>query len=732
MIMTHKMFKIRRINPVSVLLSVILVFFFSACSMDDGDFAEMSELGAKGSDYIVPAEAGEVEIEVLSNQAYEMSFIEDINWASFSTTKSSGDGIFKVAYEANPGFPRMARICINAPSVARMDTVFLKQKGSIEPKMNFNMTSTTVLGSGGRVEADIDTNVDFEDITINVVYSDQSGVEWIEKNFSIESGKFVFMVDNNPSETSLRNAKIELSYVDGWGQKIISNLFLTQANALDLFGTEASFPYVRSLQGGKVTEDIYIEGYVVSDAGNMNVADCPNTTNTAIDYTMNDRTAYIQSVDGKYGFRIVTATVADNIFTRYSKVQLLLKETNIQLDENPDRYSITGVTSSMVMTSESGTEANLVKKEKYMGELTDDDIYTYVTLKDCEFPVRKGPLTPINEGYAISFNANRISKYPLLMRDIKGNSMYLMTNMKCPYRRDGSTLPYGSGTVSGVIVHETFTRFAYEDTNDEETYGNIGRYQIRHLSKEDIKLAESFDNNFSALLTEFRYCKLENGVLLATNGNNGKMISTVPSKTITATADYSYLGPIGAANIGNVNGNGVWLDDGTKLSTNASTNSDGKGAVNAGDNSAWTLNCEWWNYDRGTGDGEAWVLNLSTAGISTTQLSLQLGVMNWNITGPRFWKIEWSTHGDINGTWIPIATYSVPEAPVWGNTVMFQLPGAKTMDFPLPLNMLGHNSVYIRMKVDKNLCSDGYSYANTPITAASSSSMTYLAIRYNK
>jgi len=711
-------------------LAGILSLCLTACTMDDGDDAEMSELGATGSDYIVPATAGQVEIEVFTNQTYELSFGNGIDWASFPSTKATGDGTFTVAYEENPSFPRMVSIYIDAHAVSRSDTVFLKQQGAIQPKMDFKMSSTTVLGGGGRVEADIDTNLDMKDITINVVYSDPTGAEWIQKNFSIENGKFILNADPNPSETALRNARIELSFTDGWGEKLVSNLFLTQANALDLFGSQASFPDVRDMEGGKVTEDIYIEGYVISDAGNMNVADCPNTTTTAIDYTMNDKTAYIQSVDGKYGFRLLTATVADNIFTRYSKVQLLLKGTSVTLDTDPYRYTISGVTSDMVMTSESGTAANLVKKEKYINELTDDDIYTYVTLKDCEFPVRKGSLTPINEGYATSFNANRISKYPLLMRDIKGNSMFLMTNTKCTYRRDGSTLPYGSGTVSGIIVHERFTRYEFEDTNDEETYGYIGRYQIRHMAKEDIQLAKDLDNSFSALLTEFRYCKLENDVLLPTNGNNGRITTTVASKVITVTSDYSYLGPIGASNTGNLNGNGVIKDDGSRLSTNASTNSDGKGAVVAADYSAWSLNCEWWNSQKA--EGEGWILEFSTTGISTNQLSLQLAAMNWTIAGPRFWRIEWSTHGNNGGVWNLIDKYTVPEAPVWANTTLFQMPGYKAINVPLPLGMLGQSKVYIRLMVDKNLCSDGYSYANTPITTASSSAMNYLAIRYNK
>src|SRR5690606_36883777 len=178
-------------------------------------------------------------------------------------------------------------------------------------------------------------------------------------------------------------------------------------------------------------------------------------------------------------------------------------------------------------------------KEKYMRDLTDDDIYTFVTLKDTEFPIRKGSFTPVNEGYSPLFNANRISKYPLLMRDINGNSMFLLTNLNTSYRRDGAMLPYGSGKIAGIVVHEKFTRFEYEDASNEDDYGNIGRYQLRHVSREDIKLAPAIENSFSALLTEYQYPNISSGVAYPTTGTNGRISLSAPVN-VAATSDYSY------------------------------------------------------------------------------------------------------------------------------------------------------------------------------------------------
>lgn len=247
----------------------------------------------------------------------------------------------------------------------------------------------------------------------------------------------------------------------------------------------------------------------------------------------------------------------------------------------------------MVISQEAGSAADVPVKEKYMNELTDDDIYTYVTLKDVEFPVRKGSITPVNEGYSIGTNAHRISKYPLLVRDVNGDDMYMLTNTNCAYRSDGTRLPYGSGKISGVIVHERFSRFEWRNGADpaemeeDPTLGYIGRYQIRHQTKDDIwgQMNDSVEDSFSELLTEYRYWNpdVENKVQRPTYGTNGYFTHTYQEKYSGSPAKeylqatyqqhmfgsgtYEYLGPIGnnannlfGANFGNRNGIGVVID----------------------------------------------------------------------------------------------------------------------------------------------------------------------------
>lgn len=712
----------------------VIAFMLHACKKDNGDYVRLSELGAVVREYTVTPEAGVVSVQVYANERYNISPADSSSaWIHLDNLgEIDRDSLVNVTYDANASAPRMGKLVLFAPGSQRRDTIVIKQKGIYDPQLLFVNANASVLGKNDNVlKAILRTNVPFKQLKTEVIYLDSSK-GWISGDFNVtQDSVFSFTVKANPFQNQLRNAQIKLSYIDGWEVEHTTVLYLVQANAQDLFGSKVEFTEARTWAGDRISSDIFIEGYIVSDKAGMNMGDVAQTTATAINYAANSNTAYIESVDGRYGFRILTATAADNVFERYSKVQILLKGVSMEMETNPNRYTITGVTSAMVMSQIAGTPAALPSKEKFMATLTDDDIYTYTTIKSCELPIRKGPLTPVNEGYTPLFNAHRITKYPLLMRDQQGSSMYLLTNMNCPYRRDGAMLPYGSGTVSGVVVHETFTRFDYQDANDESQYGNIGRYQLRHVSKSDIALSEDISNSFSSLLVEYRYPSVTSGVAYPNNGTNGSLRSSA-GVNITTTSDYTYLGLCGATYLGNTNskGNGVLLASGAKQNTSSSTNSDGKGAA-AG--SALNCSCRWWNTDKGR--GEAWILELSTAGVSTNQLSLQLTALNWASAGagtPRFWRVEWSLSNDMEAAWNTVAYYTVPDASNWSNNLVHQIPAFKNMNIPLPLDMLGKSKVYLRLIVDKNLCSTGNTYATAPITTALGSAIGYLAIRYNK
>ena len=410
-----------------------------------------------------------------------------------------------------------------------------------------------------------------------------------------EERELVITLDANPAEEVPRSAAVSLSFTDGWDETVSVEFNLLQRTAKETLGRNITFEEFRQnyALNKKIEDYVIIEGIVVSNPDNRNAGENTQLTTSTIDYTVSERTLYLESKDGRYGISILTNEVEDNIFDQYDHVQLLIQGATGNLVENPDRYELEGVTKSMAISRTAGSASDVPVKEKHMNELTDDDIYTYVTLKEIEFPVRKGSITPVNEGYAIGTNAHRISKYPLLVRDINGDAMYMMTNTNCAYRSDGTRLPYGSGDISGVIVHERFSRFEWRngadpaEMTDDPTLGYIGRYQIRHQNKEDIwgKMQNSVEDSFSALLTEYRYWNpdTENEVQKPTYGTNGWLTHTYQEKYsgsaskeyLQATykqhmvggGTYEYLGPVGnsannlfGANYGNKNGIGIVID----------------------------------------------------------------------------------------------------------------------------------------------------------------------------
>ena len=728
-----------------LLLPLLGGLMLTACEKDNGEETRVSEFGPVKKEIIGPWKSGTVNIPVLSNQPYDIALINpDNGWLTLDTegrgTHFTGDDLFKVHISTNDGFPRMEGIRLWTHD--RADTVYIKQEGFISPELSFSTRSITVLGDGGQATAQLTTNLELEDLGQQIVYTSSDEGGWIS-DLDISNGFLILQAAPNADPEALRNARITLSYRDGWNRTTESTVYITQANAKNEFGHEISFGEVRDMVG-PVNRDVFIEGRVISDISNGNNGENSMKTMTSIDYTETYRTAYIQSLDGSQGFMIKTATEDDNIFERYSKVRILLKGATVTQEVDPERYIISNVTSAMVMSSVSGSASDIPQKRKHYSELTDMDIYTWVTLADCELPVRKGSLTPINEGYARNTGANRETKYPMLVRDKNGDSFYMLTNTTCKYRRDGQMLPYGSGDISGVLVHETHDRFVWMGS---QGMGDIGRYQIRHLTREDIALEKDFANSFSALLTEYRYGKLESRVFRPTTGDNGYLTFTLPDEKSGdagwGVSDPSYLGPIGnkdnldkegptsGIHTGNINGNGV-VENGKQMCTDKGTNDDGKGNVSSADFSAWTNKCQWWNTE--TDRSEAWLLHFSTQGISTNVLSLQVAIQNRVIGGPRYIKVDWSEHGDNNrDDWNPITEFQVPDIVNWSLTLYWQCAGYKYVNVPLPLELLGKEDVCIRFSAaNQKAGGKEDDEFDNQIISTGEIAFSYIGIRYNK
>ena len=265
----------------------------------------------------------------------------------------------------------------------------------------------------------------------------------------------------------------------------VAILFVATASAQ----TAKSFADVRALvteDNLKVTESLVIEGVVVSDCESPNMDQNHNISTSRMDLTGNLRTAYVQSLDGEYGFRIRFKGAEDNELRRYSVVKIDLKGTTIVKKYNPERYTITDVDMANIISYKRGDVSLVPRKERTIGELSDKDVYTFVTLKGVEFVFKEGSYTNIWEPYCIKSDLHKVeNRYDVtsrmdgwasLLRDTDNNAIYMLVNTLCQWRRTGKRIPQGMVELSGVVVSSTIRRHGNE----------MGKYQIRPIDEHDI------------------------------------------------------------------------------------------------------------------------------------------------------------------------------------------------------------------------------------------------------
>lgn len=717
--------------------------------------------------------AGQVDVPVIATREFDIR--TDASWLTVPSVGQEGREGFTLNYKANTSLPRAAEVVVAIDATSHYDTLTVRQKGQVVPQLEASSPVLSFPGSAsGKRSINLQTNI--PDDVLSVSWDCEGNEVWLS-DVAVKGSVLEFSYGANPL-SMVRHASITVSYTDAFGDVITIPFQLSQMSSDDSAGTAYDFPALFALateEGTLLEDDIVIEGIVVSDKENGNCGDNAQLSVTSIDYSCCLRTIYLEALDGSVGIRLITKTEDDNVFLQGDRVKLSLrgatlwKSKVINPDADPVYYELSGVKGNMAIECEHLGRTGIPVKEKYIGALTDEDIFTYVTIKDCELPIRKGPLTPVNEQFTNATETHKVSKFGVLLHDICGGSMYLYTNTTCPYRRDGSVLPQGSGKVSGVVVHELYSRFSYQDNSsaDPDTWGNIGRYQLRHTTKEDFDLAATMqENSFSGIICEWRYIKDKNlECYYATDGDPNAYFSysfVYPDSytdgragklPINKMTDYSYLGPVGPENTGNANGLGVITADGSDWMSQywtgynseyaSNINAKGNGEVPSEAGSAWSTNLT-------VRDGGPMytVLVFSTAGKTSSRMSMQISSMNYfysstqkingvplYLEGPRYWWVEYSLDGTA---WTPVAKYSLPEycqtSPM---TQLWQTAGYKPVNIPLPADkLLGKDKVWIRIIPDAAMQTGSKTaYLDPSIIYPASGSFptawNYIGIRYN-
>lgn len=338
----------------------------------------------------------------------------------------------------------------------------------------------------------------------------EEGMEWI-KSISITAEGLQFNLTANEGETP-RKATVNVSYTDAEGNSISASYAVTQA----IYPKVTEFAAVRAMTPGELKVAGFIEGYIVGDATSKNNAgnDFDFTIEGKFNQynrTVNEKTNYIQSLDGNYGFMLKFDSASDNNIARFSKVKIALEGLTLVKNNDPEYYVLTGVTATNILEVGSVDEFRAVNKKKTIAELTDADIFTACIVEGLEIMCKDGAYTNVHEGYVWKDGTinkigagsdSRCDQAPLRMYDRTGAQIVMLTNILTPWRRDGTdvafhtVVPQGSGNFKAVVVH---------DETAEIDWGAeyMGRYQLRAMVEEDIDL--NADAAFTTTLVEWNW-----------------------------------------------------------------------------------------------------------------------------------------------------------------------------------------------------------------------------------
>ena len=305
--------------------------------------------------------------------------------------------------------------------------------------------------------------------------------DWISNVTTTTEALSFDVTDNDTKEARTAVIKVELA-----SKGIAVELKVTQG----IKTRQYSFEELRAVlpsAGEQAFEGDFFEGVIVADAGQKNMETNPMTSATSYDDNESAITNYVQSLDGKYGMRLKFATAADNTLKKGDKVKISLAGATLVREDNPVRYTLRGVSANTVTVEEN---VQLTARQKTIAELTDEDVYTLVTLPDVEVPFCYGSWVNVRKEW---IDAKRINFDNRILRDVNGNEIRMIVNTDAEWYLTDAGVPKGSGPVSGVIVNTT-----------SEYYGSdiLGKYQIRPMKLSDIEIK---DNGFSEILVAWDY-----------------------------------------------------------------------------------------------------------------------------------------------------------------------------------------------------------------------------------
>ena len=508
------------------------------------------------------------------------------------------------------------------------------------------------------------------------------GEEWLT-GVNITAEGLTFNLKMNEEDTP-RSATINLSYTDALGNAVSASYNVIQA----IYPKVTEFAAVRAMTPGEITASGYIEGYIVGDINSKNICGNPFATGmNKYDRTENEKTNYIESKDGQYGFMLKFDVASDNNLPRYTAVKIAIEGLTLVKNNDPEYYVLTGVTAGHLLEVGAADQFKVPAKEKTLAQLTDADIFTLTTVKGLEIMCKDGAYTNFHEGYIWKDGTinkigagsdSRADQGSLLAYDREGNSIMMLTNILVPWRRDGtdvawgSVVPQGSGDFKGIVVHDEIAEI---DLGAEY----MGRYQLRAMVEEDIDL--DAEAAFSTTLVEW-------------NWNDG--VNNQTPEIGSGALAYS-----GASASAYNDFNNPYIPVSSTDKTGQPGNPGG-GAVN---NKGMVVNAAQRYYNNWEKDGKNFDVSFSTTGISGSNLTFGMTWMCGNLSlanaqVPYEWEMLYSVDG--GASFVKVDDVFCRTTGVYTGCPIDASPQFSELFRKLPAECFGKDKVIVRLRAKSN------------------------------
>lgn len=431
----------------------------------------------------------------------------------------------------------------------------------------------------------------------------------------------------------------------------------------------------------EVTEDLFIEGVLINlfACGNLEVV--RNDTFTSLSTSDENRTAYVQSLDDKGGIGLhFIASKFANI-PQYSKVLVNLKGTELKLVRGVG-LSAYGLGENSVVCVTPGTKNDIVVKEKSVSELNDNDVFTYVRIKDCECVFKDGAYGNIYEKYSSKCSLNKdcapytmMDCWSSLLCDKSGDRLNMLMNCAPDWRRNGKGVLQGMFDIEGILVCAELPRYGTE---------NLSRYQIRPMT-EDALNPDAAVKSWSTLC-EWNWNNPSDRDFVPAKGS-ATMFCNVPAASYSRGDEMNNPKIVSAKDSPEFAG--AWKDGALRITAKA---------------------CNWWDWNNDMGNGL--YLTFSTAGVSAEKTYIAFSFCGGTllepasvVNFPSFWTVEYSLDGS---KWKRLEDRSVTmHSLVWRatkpiNGLTYSLSGEAGMGFTehmfsFPENISGKEKIMVRI-----------------------------------